>query len=64
MEKRRKAMFEPYTNQILTIRPSDEIAIPVKLASITTRHVSDHYESFAMTFDPPEEAVALPDDSY
>lgn len=57
-------MFEPFINQIFTIRPNEELSIPVKLSSITTRHMNDQYESFTLNFDPPEDAASLPDNSY
>ena len=64
MDKLRKAHFEPFVNQIFHIRLQDGRIIPVKLASITTCHISDRIESFSLNFDPPPGEAALPDGSY
>jgi hypothetical protein len=64
MTKLRKATFTPFVNQIFHIRLHNDRKIPVKLVSITSNHISHHYESFTLNFDPPENETALPDDSY
>jgi hypothetical protein len=64
MAQLRKGNFEPFVNQIFTIRSPDGRTIPVKLVSITTGQISHRYESFTLNFDPPPDAAALPDDSY
>jgi hypothetical protein len=64
MGKLRKTDFLPFINQVFTIRPNDGRMIPVKLASITTCHISDQYECFTLNFDPPDGETALPDGSY
>jgi hypothetical protein len=64
MAKLRKTNFEPFIKQIFNIRLPEGRIIPVKLASITTAHISDYYESFSLNFDAPADAAALPDGSY
>ena len=64
MAKFSKALFEPLVNCIFTVQISDDQAIPLRLAGITSRHISPLFESFSLNFDPPEGVPALPDDSY
>lgn len=64
MPKFSKALFEPLVNSIFTVQTSEDQAIPLRLAGITSRQISPLFESFSLNFDPPQGVPALPDDSY
>ncbi|OGU16433.1 MAG: hypothetical protein A2076_03375 [Geobacteraceae bacterium GWC2_53_11] len=64
MPKFSKAVFEPLVNSIFTVQISDDQAIPLRLAGITSRQISPLFESFSLNFDPSLGIPVLPDNSY
>ena len=64
MAKFNKSVFEPLVEKTFTVQISEGQAIPLRLASITSRQISPLFESFSLNFDPPQGVPAVPDNSY
>lgn len=64
MTKFSKEVFEPLVNSIFAVQINEGQVLPLRLAGITSRHISPLFESFSLNFDPPQGVPAVPDDSY
>ena len=59
-----KALFESLAGKTFSVQVGDGQSMELLLVNISSRQISQHYESFVLDFDPPRGATPLPDGSY
>jgi len=59
-----KALFESMVGKSFSVQVGDGQTMELLLVNISSRQISQHYESFVLNFDPPRGATPLPDGSY
>jgi hypothetical protein len=64
MTRFKKAVFEPLVGQIFFVTRPDGNKTTLTLTSIEDGHHIEDYESFHLIFEPSENELPLPDNSY